>query len=111
MLEKLIFRKNQQLVFIDRLKVFSIQKEDSRIKIVTSQEIFYSNKTLKEVGDNIGDCFFRLRRDIFINVLRINKVDLNKSIVIMDNNEEFIIAKRKKNDFISVMKETSFCIT
>jgi DNA-binding LytR/AlgR family response regulator len=101
--EKIILKKDQQITLVDELNVLSFQKEISQVKIVTSQDVFYSNKSLREIEETIGSSFYRLRNDAIINILRISKVDCLESKIILDNNQEFIIPKRKKKDLLRKM--------
>ena len=100
---KIILKKSDKFFVIEKLKIISIQKEDSIVKIITSQDIFYSNKTLKNIEDDLESCFFRLRNDVIINMLRIDRVNISSNTVFMDNKQEFIIAKRKKKEFVDVI--------
>jgi DNA-binding LytR/AlgR family response regulator len=105
---KIIVKEKNNLIFVDSSKVFSIEKLSSKVKIVTSQKIFYSNKTLKEIEDDLEPCFFRLRSNIIINILKVNLVNLIESKVVMENKKEFVIAKRKKTEFVNAME--AICI-
>lgn len=100
---KVILKEKSKLEFVEKFNIISVQSEGHRTKVITTNSIYFSNKSLKEIEIELGDFFFRIRNNVIINILRIRSMDISNNLLLMDSNMDYLIAKRKKKEFIEYL--------
>lgn len=103
--DKILLKRNNKLIFVERQKILSIQKENKKVRIITNQTEYLSGKSLSEIEESLGSMFFRIRNDVIINMLNIKNLDLTTNKVLIGNSKEYRIAKRRKKEFVEKLDQ------
>ncbi|MFO7969088.1 MAG: LytTR family DNA-binding domain-containing protein [Candidatus Izemoplasmatales bacterium] len=90
------------------MQIISAHKVEYKVIITTSENCFDIGQTLSNLEQMLGHPFFRIRNNVIINLYRIKYFNKDKNKVIMDNESFFVVAKRRKNEFLKIINNYTF---
>lgn len=110
LIKKLVVPTSDSLEFIDveEIRFFAAQGAYTSIHLYSDRKILVSKnlKTFQKLEEYSH--FFKSHRSYMININSIQRFSQVDNLIILDNKEEIPLSKRKKNDFMNLIKQLDF---
>lgn len=88
---------------INQIQYFKANQSYTNV-ITEKHNIILATKSIREFETLLGDYFFfKINKSVLINTHKIHSFDKKSNQIIMNNNDSFEIARRRKCDFLSVI--------
>lgn len=99
--QTLYIKKNNSLIKVVCKDILYLSVEDKYSKVVTSNENFIIQMSLKQFLNTISpSTFIRIHRNYIINIHKIKKIYPKDNLVLLENNESLTISKHYRKEFM-----------
>lgn len=98
--EDIFFKTDKGLIRLESDDVFYIEALENYIKVFTENKIYVVHHTLKSIIKKLPQQYIRIHRSYIININRINKIQNNIAVVVINDERKIIpIGKAYQKEF------------
>jgi len=96
---ELVDEKGTHLIYIKDILYAETVKKGKKIRIVTEEREYFDSRSLEELEEKVSDVgLYRCHRCFLVNFSSISSY--NKSVIILKNNENVPLSRRRMQDFV-----------